>query len=114
MIMNNTIQERFIGMSNVDVTLEELWERLGHDKSLAYHPWPQYDEKLCIDTIVTVAIQVNGKVRGEMDISKDIVEADAMKQAMDLATVQKYVKGKVIKKTVYVPGRILNIVVADK
>jgi len=60
---------------------------------------------------VTVAIQVNGKVRGAMDISKELPPEDALKQAMDVALVQKYVQGKAVKKTVYVPGRILNILV---
>jgi leucyl-tRNA synthetase len=90
---------------------EELWQQLGHKESLAHHPWPQHIEKWCEDTVVTIAIQVNGKLRGEMEIPRETVQEDALRTALDQVVVKKYVEGKEIKKTVYVPGRILNILV---
>lgn len=92
---------------------EECWQLLGHDNSLAHHAWPTHDEKLCEDTIITVAVQVNGKVRGTVDLSKTADQAEAMSLAMAQAGVSKWVTGgeATIKKVIYVPGRILNIII---
>lgn len=90
---------------------EECWQHLGHSNSLAYQEWPKFDEALCIDSIVTVAIQVNGKVRGKMEIEKDLAESEALLEAMKVPGLSKWVDGMEIKKVVYVPGRILNILV---
>ena len=48
---------------------------IGHEKSLAYEPWPQYDESFCLESVVTVALQVNGKVRAKVEVQLDIAEA---------------------------------------
>lgn len=93
---------------------EEAWEVLGHkDSTLAYAPWPVFDPIICIDEIVTVAIQVNGKFRGKLELEKDLPEANALEAALQEVSVQKHVEGKAIKKVVYVPGKILNIVVSS-
>jgi len=89
---------------------EECWSMLGHDKSLAYHEWVEYDEALCIDNTVTMGVQVNGKVRGEIEIAKDANQDAAMEEAMKQAKVVGQLEGKDVKKIIYVPGRILNIV----
>jgi leucyl-tRNA synthetase len=89
---------------------EECWSMLGHSESLAYHPWVEYDEKLCIDNTVTMGVQVNGKTRGDITIAKDADQDTAMALARDIKTVQGQLDGKAIKKIIYVPGRILNIV----
>ena len=94
---------------------EEAWELLGHSKKcISLSPWPVFDEKLCIDTTAILAIQVNGKVRGKIEVEKTISEADAVLLATEVDLVKKYVDGFEIKKIVYVPGRILNIVVGGK
>eukprot|EP01041_Mallomonas_annulata_P009860 gene9860-20507_t len=90
---------------------EECWSILGHKQSLAYHPWPIYDENLCEDTIAIVAIQINGKMRGKMEIDKTMVEKDALAEALQQSSVSKFTDGVEIKKVIYVPGRIINIIV---
>ena len=89
---------------------EECWSLLGHDESLAYHPWVEYDEALCVDNTVKMGVQVNGKKRGEIEIPKDADQEGAMAEAMKVQSVFNQVDGKDIKKVIYVAGRILNIV----
>ena len=89
---------------------EECWSLLGHDETLAYHPWVEYDEALCVDNTVKMGVQVNGKKRGEIEIAKDADQEGAMAEAMKVASVSNQVEGKDVKKIIYVPGRILNIV----
>ena len=89
---------------------EECWNILGHDNTLAYHPWVEYDEELCVDNTVKMGVQVNGKVRGEIEIPKDADQDLAMELAMKQARVTAQLDGKDVKKIIFVPGRILNIV----
>lgn len=89
---------------------EECWSILGHDESLAYHPWVDYDEALCVDDTIKMGVQVNGKARGEIEIAKDADQETAMAAAMEQERVVAQVDGKDVKKIIYVPGRILNIV----
>lgn len=89
---------------------EECWSILGHDDSLAYHPWVEYDEALCVDNTIKMGVQVNGKVRGEIELAKDADQEAAMELAMDQERVAAQLNGKDVKKIIYVPGRILNIV----
>ena len=90
---------------------EECWSLLGHEESLAYHPWVEYDEALCVDNTVVIGVQVNGKKRGEIEISVDANQDVAMAEAMKDPKVLNQVDGKEVKKVIFVPGRILNIVV---
>lgn len=89
---------------------EECWSILGHDESLAYHPWVEFDEALCVDNTVKMGVQVNGKVRGEIEIPKDADQDLAMEEARKQEKVSIQLEGKDIKKIIFVPGRILNIV----
>lgn len=89
---------------------EECWQMLGHEESIAYHPWVEYDENLCVDDTVTMGVQVNGKVRGEITVAKDATQDVAMAAAKGVDRIQAQLDGKDIKKIIYVPGRILNIV----
>ncbi len=91
---------------------EELWRRLGHEKSLAYEPWPAHDEALCVDDQIEMAVQVNGKVRGRVTLARAASEADARAAALAAEGVGVYTDGKTIKKFIYVPGKIINLVVA--
>lgn len=93
---------------------EEAWEVLGKKKCVSLSAWPVYDEALCTDTTAVLAIQINGKVRGKMEVDKDISESDAMLLAREVDLVKKYLDGVEIKKVIFVPGRILNIVVGGK
>lgn len=90
---------------------EELWHNLGRETSIHLEPWPEFDSKLLIDETVTVAVQVNGKVRGQITIAPDADESAAMQSAVLEENVQKYLDGKEPKKVIYVPGKILNIVI---
>ena len=90
---------------------EECWNLLGHDHTLAYEPWVQYDEALCVDDTVSIGVQVNGKARGEVSIPTDADQNTALTAAQEVERIQKFVHGKEIKKVIYVPGRILNIIV---
>jgi leucyl-tRNA synthetase len=90
---------------------EELWRLTGHPRSLAYEPWPTYDEALCVDDVVELAVQVNGKVRGHVTLARAASEADARQAALADPGVQSFMAGKQVKKFIYVPGKIVNVVV---
>jgi leucyl-tRNA synthetase len=90
---------------------EELWERLGAKQSLAYEPWPSYDEALVRDTLVEIGVQVNGKLRGVIQLPVDADEAAAKSAAFAEPKVKQQVEGKTVKKVIYVPGKILNLIV---
>jgi leucyl-tRNA synthetase len=90
---------------------EELWEGLGHTGSLAYEPWPKFDEaKLRRDT-VTIAVQVSGKMRGTVEVAADASDADIIAAAKADEKVQQFLAGKPIKREIYVKGRLVNLVV---
>lgn len=90
---------------------EECWQELGHEESLAFESWVTWDEELCVDNTVSMGVQVNGKVRASIELAKDADEDTAREAALAVASVAKYVKDKEIKKLIYVPGRIINIIV---
>ena len=90
--------------------MEEIWQRLGHDHSLTYAPWPSYDEsKLKTDTY-DMMVQVNGKLRGSITASVDETDDEIKQAALANENVQKYTTGKDIKKIIVVPRKIINIV----
>jgi leucyl-tRNA synthetase len=90
---------------------EEMWQSLGNGETLAYEPWVEYDEALCVETTVVMGVQVNGKVRGEISIAKDEEdEKVAMGLAMAVEKIKLLLDGKDVKKVIYRPGRILNII----
>merc|ERR1719201_1713676 len=91
---------------------EECWAVLGHSESLAYAPWVEWDEAKCVDATVTMAVQVNGKVRATIELAPDAPEDEARALGLGDAAVAKFTDGKDIKKVIYVPGKILNVVVA--
>lgn len=91
---------------------EEMWQKLGHDQSIAYEPWPSFDESKLVKNEVTIGVSINGKVRDSITLSKTASQEEAMKLALSSEKVSKWTDGKTIRKIIYVPGRILNIVVA--
>lgn len=90
---------------------EELWEAAGHTGSIHLEAYPEADEDLAKDHSVTIGVQVNGKSRGVILIAVDADENTAVEAAKREASVAKYLEGASIKKVIYVPGRILNLIV---
>ena len=90
---------------------EEFWSLLGHAETISYESWPQFDEELIQLDEVTIAVQVNGKLRANIDIDKDSDEKDVVAEALSLDNVEKYTSNGSIIKTIYVPNRLLNFVV---
>ena len=90
---------------------EELWQRLGHDESLAHEPWPVYDESLLFEETVELAVQVNGKMRGRITVSADAAEESIIATALAEPKVAAAVEGKTIVKKIVVPDRLVNLVV---
>lgn len=89
---------------------EEIWNRLGHSSTLAYVSWPSFDEALAKDDLITVAVQVNGKLRGTLEVAPDIAQADVLEMAKADENVKKFLTGAIVKE-IYVPGKIVNLVV---
>ncbi len=90
---------------------EELWAALGHGPSIADVAWPSFDPAQCEDDVVEVGVQVNGKVRGRVRLAKDASEEVAREAAAAEPNVARFLENKTLKKLVYVPGRIINLIV---
>ncbi len=90
---------------------EELWERTGHPYSIHDQPWPKWDEELAKEEEVTLVIQVNGKLRDKVIVSASITESEAKELALSRERIRAHVKGNKIAKIIYVPQRLVNIVV---
>jgi len=90
---------------------EEMWEALDHKTMLINEPWPKADPSLLVDNTVTVAVQVNGKLRATLDLPRDIPAKEAEKAALADANVQRAIAGKEPRKIIVVPNKIINIVV---
>lgn len=90
---------------------EELWQLLGHTDSVFDSTWPVYDERWLVDDEVEIAVQVNGRVRSHITVATDAVAAEAITAAKADAEVQTWIAGKQMVKEVYVPGRLVNLVV---
>ena len=90
---------------------EELWERTGHAYSIHSQPWPAWDEELTRDEEVTLVIQVNGKVRDRVTVAAGIAEAEAKDLALKSERVRPHLESKQMRRVIYVPGKLVNIVV---
>jgi leucyl-tRNA synthetase len=88
---------------------EELWHRLGHEESLVFAPFPEADPALLVDAAVTLPVQVNGKVRGRVEVAADADE-DIVRAAA-LAEIESVLEGRVPRKVIVVPGRLVSVVV---
>lgn len=90
---------------------EELWRHLGHATTVCDAAWPSHnDEYLKLD-VINVPIQINGKLRANVDLPADVTEADAVAAALALEQVQKWLEGKAPKKVIFIKGRMINVVV---
>ncbi len=91
---------------------EEIWQNaLGNSESVHLQQYPEYDEEKIKDESIIIAVQINGKVRAEIAISPEASEEEVKEKALSNDKVQKYIEGKEIKKFIYIPGRIVNIVI---
>ncbi len=91
--------------------VEEIWAILGHKNSIHVELWPTYDQSALIEDRVTVAVQVNGKVRATLEISHELDEEEARKLALNLPEIEKWISGKKLVNFIYKPGKVINIVV---
>jgi leucyl-tRNA synthetase len=91
---------------------EELWQRLGHAESLAYEPWPEYDPRCLEAETIVIPVQINGKVRARIEVPADADEEAVLGLANEDANVSRHLEGAVIRRAIYVPGRIVNFVLA--
>ena len=89
---------------------EELWERIGGEYSVHTQTWPQFSEELAADEVITLVVQINGRVRARLEVAVDITEDAAKEAALAHENVQRHLEGKGVKKIVYVPGRLVSIV----
>ena len=89
---------------------EELWQSLGHNGSIAEAGWPEHDERQLVVNSVKIIFQVNGKYRGDAQMAADASKDAAITAAKSNERVQSFIEGKEIKKEIYVPGKIVNIV----
>jgi leucyl-tRNA synthetase len=90
---------------------EELWRSLGHEDSVHLSRWPEWEEELIAEDIFTMAVQINGKLRGEVLVTVDAKQQEAESAAKQDDKIADHLKGKKIKKIVFVPNRLINFVV---
>jgi leucyl-tRNA synthetase len=90
---------------------EELWEKMDGTGLVSLAPWPSFKPELCVDNVITLGVQVNGKMRGTIEIAPDADEATAISLAMEVSTVQNALASQKPKKVIYKAGKILNLIV---
>jgi leucyl-tRNA synthetase len=90
---------------------EELWSRTGHTYSIHTQPWPEVDQAATKEEEITLIVQVNGKLRDRLTVPADISEGDAKQAALESENVASYLEGSEPRKVIYVPGRLVNIVI---
>ena len=90
---------------------EEIWQSLGKTDTLGARPWPQFDKSLVIDATISIAIQINGKLRGSIQIQRDATEEEVKALARDLPNIKKAIEEKEVRKVIVVPNKIINFVI---
>ncbi|AYC11310.1 Leucine--tRNA ligase [Ligilactobacillus salivarius] len=91
---------------------EELWSKLGHVGSIAYAKWPTYDESKLVEDVVEIVVQINGKVRQHLQVSKDASREELQALALNDERIKQEIVDKEVKKVIAVPGKLVSIVVA--
>ena len=91
---------------------EELWERTGHAYSVHAQAWPTWDEAAAAESRITLVVQVNGKVRDRLEVAADVSEEQAKELAMASSAVAPHLAGKQVRRIIYVPGKLVNVVVS--
>jgi len=90
---------------------EELWQQTGHQYSIHNQDWPNWNEELAREEEITLVVQVNGKLRDRLTVSVSVTEDEAKTLALESQKVKPHIEGKQIAQVVYVPGRLVNLVV---
>ena len=90
---------------------DELWEEMGNEGKLFTIAWPTYIEELTIADEVEIAVQVNGKLRGTLEVDRNTPKDEVEKMALEIENVKKFIEMKEVMKVIVVPGKIVNIVV---
>jgi leucyl-tRNA synthetase len=94
-------------------TSEELWCRLGNETSLAYVSWPKYVAAYDTDDSRMIVVQVNGKIRSKVEVSMSATKDEILEKALSQYAVKKYTDGLTIRKQIYVPNKLVNLVVSN-
>jgi len=89
---------------------EECWAALGHDTLIAVQPWPQVEQALLVENTITLPVQVNGRKRADVTVARDAGNTDIEAAVLQLEAVRRALEGKVPKKVIVVPQRIVNVV----
>ena len=111
-VANEAIESILLMLNPITPHLSQhLWWQLYPSESILDKPWPTIDEKLLVDDKVKIAIQINGKLRSEIEVEKDREEESVKSLAITDKKIEKYLEGNEIKKIIYVPGKIINIVI---
>ena len=90
---------------------EEIWQRLAGEAMVVQTAWPQHDETLCAEDMVTVVVQVNGKLRERLEVERGVAKERLEEMALESQQVQRFIDGKPLRKVIVVPDRLVNIVV---
>ena len=90
---------------------EELWERFGHSEGITFSNWPTWDESVFAEDEMTIVVQISGKVRAKLQIASNATKEEVLEMAKSDEQVQKWIEGKAIRKEIYVPQKIVNLVV---
>ena len=89
---------------------EELWQRTGGTGSVHVQPWPEFDRAAAAEDEITLVVQVNGKVRDRLTLPADVTKETAEAAALASEGAQKFTEGMTVRKVIYVPGRLVNVV----
>ena len=105
--------ENFVKLLNpiAPYMTEELWNMLGHNNTIAYESWPTYDESKLVEETFEMVVQVNGKVRGKIEVNMDTTKEDMEKLALEIENVKVHTDGKEIVKIITIPKKLVNIVI---
>ena len=90
---------------------DELWQEMGNTGMLFLEPWPTHKEELTVADEISIAVQVNGKLRGTLEVERTIQKDELEKKALEIENVKKFIEGQTVVKVIVVPGKIVNIVV---
>ncbi|MFH2100138.1 MAG: class I tRNA ligase family protein, partial [Pseudomonadota bacterium] len=90
---------------------EELWEALGHEPGIAHAPWPEFRQDALATRTLTIVVQVNGKLRSRLTVDADTDEESIKDHALEDPQVKRFIEGKTLRKVIYVPGKLVNVVV---
>ncbi|MFA6694639.1 MAG: class I tRNA ligase family protein, partial [Bacillota bacterium] len=89
---------------------EELWEKLGHEGTIAYVSWPSYDQSKIVEDKIEIVIQINGKIKDKMMVSSDADRDKIKEMALNNGVIKELTEGKTLRKVIVVPGKLVNIV----